>query len=156
MNRNLREGVLALYPEPTVSAVILNPDSKFLLCRSHKWDDKWVIPGGHIERGEAMETALRREIYEETGLEIRDIRLIGIKECIGSGTFYREEHFIFIDYICRTDTTDVVLNDEAEEYAWVSFDRLDEYPLGGFTEALLLRLRPDYSGADSIQIYYNY
>ncbi len=58
------------YPEITVGAVIFNSDNKILLCKSHKWNDKYIIPGGHIELGEKMETALKREILEETGLEI--------------------------------------------------------------------------------------
>lgn len=43
------------YPEPTVSAVIFNPAGKILLCKSHKWGNKYVIPGGHIELGEKGE-----------------------------------------------------------------------------------------------------
>ncbi|ADL12770.1 NUDIX hydrolase [Acetohalobium arabaticum DSM 5501] len=55
------------YPEPTVGAVIFNPDDEILLCKSNKWDNKYVIPGGHIELGERMEKALIREIKEEKG-----------------------------------------------------------------------------------------
>lgn len=53
------------YPEPTVGAIIYNPDNKVLLCKAHKWNDKYIIPGGHIELGEKMEEALKREILEE-------------------------------------------------------------------------------------------
>jgi len=54
------------YPELTVSALIYNPQDQILLCRSHKWDDRYSIPGGHVEYGETLEEALRREIDEET------------------------------------------------------------------------------------------
>ena len=50
------------YPEPTVGAIIFNPDNKILLCKSHKWNNKYIIPGGHIELGTKMEAALKREI----------------------------------------------------------------------------------------------
>ncbi|ADO77499.1 NUDIX hydrolase [Halanaerobium praevalens DSM 2228] len=40
------------YPEPTVGAIIFNPDNKILLCKSHKWNNQYIIPGGHIELGE--------------------------------------------------------------------------------------------------------
>ena len=41
------------YPEPTVGALILGPEGKLFLMQSHKWRDKYVIPGGHIELGES-------------------------------------------------------------------------------------------------------
>ena len=118
------------YPEITVGAVIFNSDNKILLCKSHKWNDKYIIPGGHIELGEKMETALKREILEETGLEIYNIDLISIKESVYNKAFDKDKHFIFIDYICRTDSDDVILNEEAEEYEWVALNEVDNYDLG--------------------------
>lgn len=40
---------MSKYPEPVVSAVIFNPDGKILLCKSHKWNNRYVIPGGYID-----------------------------------------------------------------------------------------------------------
>lgn len=144
------------YPEPTVSAVIFNPSGKVLLCKSHKWENKYVIPGGHIELGEKMEDALRREVYEETKLNIYDIQLISLKESIFSDKFHEEKHFIFIDYLCKTDSTEVKLNDEAEEYRWVDLDNIEEYDLGGFVKELLIKIRGNKSLANCTKIYYNY
>lgn len=121
------------YPEPTVGAVILNKHDEILLCKSKKWNDQYVIPGGHIEQGERMEDALRREVMEETGLEIYDIRLIGLQESIFSPKFHAPRHFIFIDFICRTDSTEVVLNEEADSYLWSAPDEVLSYDLGGYT-----------------------
>lgn len=143
------------YPEPTVSAVIFNPDGKVLLCRSHKWENKYVIPGGHIELGEKMEDALKREIQEETGLSIYDIKLISLKESIFSDTFQEKKHFIFIDYVCKTDSGMVFLNDEAEGYEWADLNKIEDYDLGGFTKELLVKLRNNQS-ENSVKIFYNY
>ena len=144
------------YPEPTVGAVILNPEGKVLLCKSHKWENKWVIPGGHIELGEKMEDALRREIQEETGLRIYSAELLGIKESIFSDTFHEPKHFIFIDYLCRTNSSEVILNDEAQEYAWAELEEIDQYELGGFTRSLLDRLRGKKFSDHRVEIFYNY
>jgi nucleoside triphosphatase len=144
------------YPEPTVGAVIFNPHNKILLCKSHKWGDKYVIPGGHIEMGEKMEDALKREILEETGLKIYDIKLISIMESIYSDTFHRKKHFIFIDYICRTDSYKVKLNEEAQEYKWVDLDEIDNLELGGFTRELLNQLRNRKECKNKVEIFYNY
>lgn len=144
------------YPEPTVSAVIFNPDGKILLCKSHKWENKYVIPGGHIELGEKMEDTLKREIWEETGLNIYDIKLISLKESIYSDKFHEKKHFIFIDYICKTDSSNVTLNDEAEEYEWTDIDKIEYYDLGGFTKELLMELRNKRDSQKKVEIFYNY
>lgn len=128
------------YPEPTVGALIFSPEGKLFLMRSHKWRDKYVIPGGHIELGESMEQALRREIKEETGLDIDNVEFIGFQEFILDDAFWKKRHFVFFDYACTTESVQVTLNDEAQEYVWV--------PLA---EALALPVEP-YTG-QTIQTY---
>jgi len=103
-----------------------------------------------------MEEALKREVLEETGLNIYDIKLISLKESIFSDTFYEKKHFIFIDYICKTDSSDVVLNDESEAYEWVDINDIDNYDLGGFTRELLLKLKYGDESQDYVKIFYNY
>ncbi|AWW30226.1 ADP-ribose pyrophosphatase [Echinicola strongylocentroti] len=122
----------SIYPEPTVGAIIFNPKGEVLLCKSAKWNDQYVIPGGHIEKGERMEDALVREVKEETGLDVFDLQLASVQESVNSEHFSEKRHFIFIDYTCRTAQYDVVLNDEADEYAWVKPSDILDYDLGGF------------------------
>ncbi|CAH2215421.1 NUDIX domain-containing protein [Tepidibacter aestuarii] len=144
------------YPEPTVGAVIFNPEGKILLCKSNKWNDQYVIPGGHIELGEKMEDALKREILEETGLHIYDIKLISLKESVYSDTFHEKKHFIFIDYQCKTDSINVQLNDEADAYEWVDLEEIENYDLGGFVKELLLKLKNKKQAINNVDIFYNY
>jgi nucleoside triphosphatase len=82
------------YPEPTVGALIFNQEDKVLLLKSDKWRNKYVIPGGHIELGETMEDALRREVKEETGLDIYDIEFVSLQESIFDEAFHEERHFM--------------------------------------------------------------
>jgi nucleoside triphosphatase len=121
------------YPEPTVGALIFNPEGKLFLMRSHKWRDKYVIPGGHIELGESMEQALRREIKEETGLDIDDVEFIGFQEFILDDAFWKKRHFIFFDYVCTTQSVQVTLNDEAQEYVWVPLAEALALPVEPYT-----------------------
>ena len=133
------------YPEPTVGALVFNPAGKLLLMKSHKWHNQFVVPGGHIELGETMEAALRREISEETALSIRDIEFVSLQEFIFDQAFHEEgRHFIFIDFMCQTDAgeDDVVLNDEAEEYVWVSVDEALTIPIEPYTRRLLEKATP--------------
>ena len=121
------------FPEPTVGAVIFNTDGKFLLLKSHKFNGQFVVPGGHIELGESMEQALRREIMEETGLTVRDIELVDLQEFIYDEIFWKKRHFIFHDYRCRTDDSKVTLNEEAQEYLWVTLEESRSLPVEPYT-----------------------
>ncbi|WOK07390.1 NUDIX domain-containing protein [Imperialibacter roseus] len=143
------------YPEPTVGAIIFNPENKVLLCKSKKWGDKYVFPGGHIELGEKMEDALIREVKEETGLEIFDIQLISLQEAVYSDTFEAQRHFIFIDFLCKTNSSHVVLNDEAEEFEWVLLEEIESYDLGGFTRRFFEELKVEHS-TFKVHLLYNY
>jgi len=125
------------YPEPTVGALIFNPRGEVFLMRSHKWRDKYVIPGGHIELGEGAEKALEREIKEETALDIYDVEFFGFQEFIFDDAFWKRRHFIFFDYTCRTDSPQVVLNAEAQEYVWVPLEEASTLPVEPYTRRTL-------------------
>ena len=125
------------FPEPTVGALIFNPEGKLFLMRSHKWRDKYVVPGGHIELGERIEDALKREVKEETGLDVTDVEFLCFQEFVYDETFWKRRHFIFFDYVCRTDSTDVTLNEEAEEYVWVSLKEALEMPIEPYTDVAI-------------------
>lgn len=108
-------------PIATVGALIFNSAGEVLMIRTHKWSNLWGIPGGKIKWGEPSEEALRREIKEETNLEIADIEFILVQDCIHSKEFYRDAHFILLNYTCRcVGEPRVRLNDEAREFRWLS------------------------------------
>ena len=109
-----------VFPEPTVGALIFNEEGKIFLMKSHKWRNKYVIPGGHIELGESLEEALKREIKEETGLDIFDIVFISFQEFIFDDAFWKRKHFIFLDYACKTKSKKVVLDSEGQEFIWIN------------------------------------
>ncbi len=121
-------------PEPTVGVVIINPHNEVLLVKTHKWHDKYSVPGGHIEWGETILAAARRETREETGLEIRELEFLGWQECILDPQFWKPRHFIFFDYAARSEDVRVTLNDEAESYVWIDPEKaLNELDLDSYT-----------------------
>ena len=79
-----------IYPEPTVGALVLNRKGEVLLVNSHKWGNKLTIPGGHVELGETLVEALRREVREEVGLEIYDVKFLTVQEAIFSSEFWKK------------------------------------------------------------------
>lgn len=114
-----------------------------------------MIPGGHVEWGERLEDALRREISEETGLEIYDIKLLALKENVSGLGYHEKKHFILLDYVCRTDSFTVTLDEETQAYAWVGLDELDNYKLNQFTRSLLLEME-DRESPKRVEILYDY
>ncbi len=60
-----------------VAGVILDRRGRVLLLRHRFWkDQRWGLPGGHAQRGETLAATLRRELREETGLEVRPTKLL--------------------------------------------------------------------------------
>ncbi len=127
----------AAAPVATVGALIEDCHGRVLMVRTHKWNNLWGIPGGKIRRGEASIDALRREIREETSLEIEDIRFLMAQDCIDSPEFMRPEHFLLLNYLARANGTDVMLNGEAEEFRWLTPQQARTLELNRPTRLLL-------------------
>jgi nucleoside triphosphatase len=128
------------FPEPTVGTFIFNKMGELLLLKSHKWPGKYVVPGGHVELGETLEQAAVREAKEETGLDIYDLTFINFQEFIHDPSFWKKRHFIFFDYLCKTDSLEVKLNDEAEEHVWVKLDAALHLELDSYTRASIEKI----------------
>ena len=107
--------------EVASSVIIANEEGKILLTKSPKWNNKWAIPGGHIEPGENMKEAARREGEEETGLELDIGELVSFGELINPKGFHRPAHFIYFDFACiaRGDQKVILEKRELSEYVWI-------------------------------------
>jgi ADP-ribose pyrophosphatase YjhB (NUDIX family) len=135
-----RDGEPARAPHPvcTVGALIWNADNQVLMVRTQKWSGLWGIPGGKTKFGETSLDALKREIKEETNLDIADISFALVQDCIHSKQFYRDAHFVLLNYTCRVQgRCDVKLNDEAQEFRWMTPGQALEMPLNQPTRVLL-------------------
>ena len=106
------------YPEPVVGPIIYNDAGEVLLIKNPKWTN-WSIPGGHIEWGEKMEDTLRREIDEETSLQIDKIEFISATDGIMPPHFLKEKHFIFLNFFAHLAGGEPKLSDEMTEYVWI-------------------------------------
>jgi nucleoside triphosphatase len=134
------------FPEPTVGAFVFNPNDQLLLLKSHKWPGRYVVPGGHVELGERLEDAVVRETKEETGLDIYDLEFIVFQEFVYDPSFWKPRHFIFFDYACKTRSTDVKLNDEAEEHVWVPLEEAIRLPVDNYTRVCVKKLMERRNG----------
>lgn len=135
-------GNIDVHPIPTVGGLIFNPGGEVLMIRTRKWSNLWGIPGGKIKFGETSEDALRREILEETGLRVDRIEFVLVQDCVRSTEFYREAHFVLLNYTCQAaDASRVILNDEAEAWRWVGVEEALALPLNRPTRVLLERVQ---------------
>lgn len=125
-------------PVVTVGGLIVNDADEVLMLRTHKWSGLWGIPGGKTRLGETSEAALVRELKEETNLDISGIEFVLVQDCIHSKEFYRDAHFVLLNYTCRaTGKQTVILNEEAEEFRWLPLEDALELPLNTPTRILL-------------------
>ena len=126
-------------PVAAVGALITH-HGKLLMIRTRKWSNKWGIPGGKIERGETAEEAVRREVREETGLGLINLRFVMVQDCVESPEFHQPAHFLLLNYTAEADTDTAVLNEEAEEFRWVTAEEAMAMDLNTPTRILLERV----------------
>ena len=132
----------ARQPTVTVGALIFNQSEEVLMIRTHKWSDLWGIPGGKIKYEETALAALRREIKEETDLDVEQVEFVLVQDCIHSKEFYREAHFVLLNYTCCCrGSPGVRLNSEAQEFRWLSFQAALGLNLNQPTRTLLSSLK---------------
>ncbi len=113
--------VLDHYPRPTITVggLVFNPCGELLLVRTHKWTEHYGTPGGKVEFGESAAEAFRREMREETSLDVHSIEFATTDEGILSEEFREPKHFLFLNFFARTDSNDVRLNYEAQDWRWI-------------------------------------
>jgi nucleoside triphosphatase len=117
----------AKYPrgvEVITGAIILNDRDEALLCHSPKWNMP-TFPGGHVEPGERLEDAVRRETMEEVGLAADVIAFLGHVEIFWSRPhFTRDAHMVSFLYALRAKPDSAVKIDGVEivKAEWVSLD----------------------------------
>lgn len=126
------------FPISTVGALIFDSSERVLMIQTHKWSNKWGIPGGKIQHGETAEDALRREIGEETNITIKDIQFVMVQDAIRPPEFYRPAHFLLLNYTCRAvPPLETRLNHEAQSFEWVPIEQALEMDLNIPTRKLI-------------------
>jgi ADP-ribose pyrophosphatase YjhB (NUDIX family) len=141
-----------LRPVLGAAAVVIHDGCVLLIRRGQPPDaGAWSIPGGAVELGEPVEDALRREVREETGIEIAVGEFLEVFERVehdaaGAVQF----HFVVLDYAATVTGGVLRSGDDAADAAFAPLDDLDRYALADSIRRVISsarRSRPAGPGA---------
>lgn len=113
-----------------IVGVLARNKNKFLLVREtlENGKDYWIIPGGKVEFGETLETAAKREIKEETGIEVKELKFLVYKEAITVEHGYHGVIFFFETYTDTIETSDDI-EGKVIEAQWFTREEALKLPL---------------------------
>ena len=122
------------YPERPVvgvGGVVIADGQALLIRRGHPpLEGEWSIPGGKLEVGETLVDAVRRELAEETGIEVRVGDLIEVFERIfPDGKGQPKYHYVIVDYLCEVIGGAARAGSDVTDVAWVEESELQKYSL---------------------------
>lgn len=130
------------HPLIGVGAIVWRGDRVLLVRRGRPpRQDEWSLPGGRQEWGETVGEAARREVREETGVEIEVREVVAVVDLIDRDE--RDDqirfHYTLIDVLAEWQSGEAMARDDAAEVAWVALDELPAYRLWSETERIIRR-----------------
>jgi len=142
-----RSPISRRYPERPVlgvGALIFDESGRILLVKRGREPLKgwWSLPGGVLECGESLVEGVRREVREETGLEVEPIRLVEVFERILRDSEGRPEyHYVLLDYLCRPLGGVLAAADDCAAVRWTSYEELPSLKVTEGTLAVIEKAR---------------
>ncbi len=114
----------ALLRHAVVDAILVKDDKLLLVKRSKKLIEggKWALPGGYIDRDESIREAIKREVLEETGYQVKNTILFTITDDI-KGVKKDRQNISFV-FICQIGELVSKPDWEVEEARWFELNSL--------------------------------
>jgi 8-oxo-dGTP diphosphatase len=103
-----------------VGAIIVKDGRVLLVCRGREpMKGHWTLPGGVLEVGESLTDGVKREVAEETGLEVEPIELVELLDRIHRENGCVRYHYVIADYLCRVTGGELRAASDAAAVRWV-------------------------------------
>jgi 8-oxo-dGTP diphosphatase len=127
------------HPVVGVGAVVVRNGRALIIRRAHEpRKGEWSLPGGHLDLGESLIDAVRREVKEETGLDVHPEAIVETFDRVHRDPDGRiRYHFVIIDYVCESPSGEAVAGSDAEAVAWVTAAELDAYGVNAHAAAVI-------------------
>ena len=114
-----------------VGAIIEDESGRILLVkhvpeRGGYWQGKWIFPGGGLKLGETIEEGIKREVKEETQLEIDLLAPLPPFDRVVRSNDEISLHVIYIDYLARVTGGELKPGSDIGEAIWVERERIPE------------------------------
>ena len=124
-----------------VGGVVISNGRALLVRRgSAPLEGQWSIPGGMLEVGETILEGVRRELLEETGIEVRVGELIEVFERITpDGNSKTRYHFVVLDYLCEPVSGEARAGSDVVDVAWASPAELASYSISETATRVILK-----------------
>jgi ADP-ribose pyrophosphatase YjhB (NUDIX family) len=129
-----RRSIQREYPQAPIvgiAAVIVHKQKILLIRRGQEpLKGHWSLPGGCLELGETLEQGVRREVLEETGLDVHPVEIIATFDRI-----HRDEqesvryHYVLVDFLCTVSGGSLASASDADEARWVTRAELNSHSL---------------------------
>ena len=129
------------YPILGVGGVVFLDNKVVLVKRGNEPGyGKWSIPGGTVKLGETLQEAVKREIFEETGLNIEALEIIKVLDPILRDADNRiMYHFVLVDFLCRYESGTLRAESDALDARAVSLSDLSAYSLPEVTLEVIMK-----------------
>ena len=116
------------------SAVIFDENRKKVLLTQRTDNGRWCVPGGALESGESAAEACEREVWEETGLKVRAIRLIGVYSNPDQLVIYSDGNkafFVVLSFEAEIIEGELGLSNETTAFGYYSLEEMEDIPMHG-------------------------
>jgi ADP-ribose pyrophosphatase YjhB (NUDIX family) len=123
-----------------VGGVVINRGRALLIKRGKEpLKGEWSIPGGMLELGEELKAGVRRELEEETGIEVEPLECILVFDRISHESKRVKYHYVILDYLCRKKSGRVRPASDVVDARWVRREDLPQYHLTDLATEVILR-----------------
>ncbi len=124
-----------------VGGIIFREDQVLLIKRGMEPSlGQWSIPGGVVLIGETLEEAVRREIFEETHLEVQVLTLVKVLERVFRDSDGRVAyHYVLVDFLCHCLSGELRSDSDAQDARFVNLQDLPSYRIAPITVEVISR-----------------